>query len=194
MTRPITSRHVIRLAITVFTFLFFYAFAVNADAHTGEGLEEWRVGWVERVDGEGGLSSDLLTEWADMRDRHGCDWPGTECVFLAPQAGVINDGTYRGIGGDVERWRGLVETYFQPGDVPWAMRVMACESGGNPYAKNPNSSASGVFQFIRSTWDWVAPQLGYGTHASGAVFDPVANIHAASWLFYNGGSQHWVCR
>ena len=94
----------------------------------------------------------------------------------------------------VEQWRGLVETYFAPADVPWAMRVMACESGGDPNIKNKNSSASGLMQFIRSTWDWVAPPLGYGTHASGAVFDPEANIHAASWLFYNGGSSHWVCR
>jgi hypothetical protein len=31
-------------------------------------------------------------------------------------------------------------------------RIIAAESGGNPYAKNPNSSAGGLGQFIDSTW------------------------------------------
>lgn len=30
--------------------------------------------------------------------------------------------------------------------------IIKCESGGNPKAKNPRSSASGLFQFIDSTW------------------------------------------
>lgn len=30
--------------------------------------------------------------------------------------------------------------------------IIACESGGNPRAQNPRSSASGLFQFIDSTW------------------------------------------
>lgn len=30
--------------------------------------------------------------------------------------------------------------------------IIACESGGNPKAKNPSSTASGLFQFINGTW------------------------------------------
>jgi len=30
--------------------------------------------------------------------------------------------------------------------------IISAESGGNPYAKNPNSSAAGLGQFIDSTW------------------------------------------
>src|SRR5690606_3074634 len=30
--------------------------------------------------------------------------------------------------------------------------IIRCESGGNPRAQNPRSSASGLFQFIDSTW------------------------------------------
>jgi len=30
--------------------------------------------------------------------------------------------------------------------------IIACESGGDPKAKNPSSTASGLFQFINGTW------------------------------------------
>lgn len=30
--------------------------------------------------------------------------------------------------------------------------IIQCESGGNPRAKNPSSTASGLFQFINGTW------------------------------------------
>jgi hypothetical protein len=33
-----------------------------------------------------------------------------------------------------------------------ADQIMGVESGGNPYAKNPRSSATGVGQFLASTW------------------------------------------
>lgn len=35
---------------------------------------------------------------------------------------------------------------------PTFERIAKCESGGNLHAKNPNSSASGEFQFIWSSW------------------------------------------
>lgn len=39
-----------------------------------------------------------------------------------------------------------------PAEVALLNLIMGRESGGNPTAKNPNSSASGLFQFILSTW------------------------------------------
>ena len=36
-------------------------------------------------------------------------------------------------------------------------KIKASESGGKRYAKNPYGSASGYFQFIKSTWE----DLGY---------------------------------
>jgi resuscitation-promoting factor RpfA len=36
-------------------------------------------------------------------------------------------------------------------DPPWGI-IVQCESGGDPKATNPDSTASGLFQFINSTW------------------------------------------
>lgn len=38
------------------------------------------------------------------------------------------------------------------GPTPYQAATARRESGGDPYAKNPRSSASGLYQFTRSTW------------------------------------------
>lgn len=86
-------------------------------------------------------------------------------------------------------WRPIVELYFQPRHVERALRVMRCESGGDPDAKNPRSSASGLFQHLGSLWVARAEQAGW---AGADVFDPHANIAVAAWLVYQGGGWgHW---
>jgi hypothetical protein len=47
-------------------------------------------------------------------------------------------------------------------DPNYYSRVASAESGGNSNAKNPNSSASGTFQFIKSTWNAVVDKYGLG--------------------------------
>ncbi len=45
----------------------------------------------------------------------------------------------------------------------YAQRVVMIESGGNPHARNPRSSAAGLHQFTKGTWDALRhahPQLG----------------------------------
>jgi soluble lytic murein transglycosylase-like protein len=69
----------------------------------------------------------------------------------------------------------------------WALRVGKCESNYNPYAVNRSSGASGLFQFLPSTWAFT-PQ-----HAS-SPFDPVANAQAAAWLYNRSGPNQWQCR
>ncbi len=53
----------------------------------------------------------------------------------------------------------------------------AIESGMNPNAKAPTSSASGLFQFIKSTWDAMLNKYGgkYGLNSNASPFDPTAN-------------------
>jgi soluble lytic murein transglycosylase-like protein len=104
--------------------------------------------------------------------------------FLPPPTAEAWDGT-------VEYWRPLVEKHWDPQDVAWAMVIIDCESDGNPYAKNPNSSASGLFQQLARYWDDRARDAGW---AGASVFDPEANIAVSAHLFSWGGKSHWECK
>lgn len=96
-----------------------------------------------------------------------------------------------GMGSNVEQWRDLVTQYF-PGEVEMALCVIAGESGGNPNAQNPRSSAAGLWQFLRSTWDKMVPRdVTGGSYDSGAVLDPVAATRAAAWLRHAAGWSQW---
>jgi hypothetical protein len=91
----------------------------------------------------------------------------------------------------VERWRPAVATYFPTEQVDWALRIIECESHGDPNAKNPRSTASGLFQHLASLWEERAAAAGW---PGADVFDPYANIAVAAWLFETGGPGHWVCK
>lgn len=43
-------------------------------------------------------------------------------------------------------------------DENTAVRIAKCESSLNPKAKNKNSSASGLFQFLIGTWQWIGAE------------------------------------
>jgi soluble lytic murein transglycosylase-like protein len=90
------------------------------------------------------------------------------------------------MGSDVEQWRPLVEIHFGE-RTDGALRVMECESGGNPGAYNASSGASGLFQFLGSTWRRVGGE--------GDVFDPAENIRRAAVLSKGGTDWHeWTCK
>lgn len=98
---------------------------------------------------------------------------------------------------DVERWRPLVATYFPTDLLDEALSVMECESRGDPDAENPFSTASGLYQFIASTWNWASANAGF---TGVSVFDPEANIATAAFLVEYSVDrglpawQHWVCQ
>lgn len=90
----------------------------------------------------------------------------------------------------IEDWRPLVERYFVEDDVDRALQIIFCESGGDPAASNPTSSAQGLFQHLGSAWPKRAADAGWSGHD---VLDPVANIAVAAWLVYDGGGwSHWA--
>ena len=110
---------------------------------------------------------------------------------------VLN-GPYEELPGDfpfaVERWRAFLELEFPEGWVDWGLRIIACESRGDPDAKNRRSSAAGLFQFLRDTWDWVAESTRSPSYADGGPYHPLWNIRNAAWLLDHGGTSHWQCR
>lgn len=84
----------------------------------------------------------------------------------------------------------LYATY--PEEAPLMDRIISCESGWRPEAKNGSSSASGLAQFISSTW--VSSRTRMGLDASLSLrFDPIENIDTAVWLLRKEGPTHWEC-
>lgn len=61
------------------------------------------------------------------------------------------------------------------------------ESGGNPRAQNPHSSASGLFQFVDGTWNH------FGGYAR-AMYAPVSVQLQKFYIVWNGGrgAGNWV--
>jgi hypothetical protein len=78
----------------------------------------------------------------------------------------------------------------QGADAEQLLRVAYCESRFNPGAYNA-SGASGLFQFLPSTWAANSVRAGY---AGASVFDPVASANVAAWMFARGQAGQWVCR
>ncbi|MHB8613645.1 MAG: transglycosylase SLT domain-containing protein [Candidatus Dormibacteraceae bacterium] len=74
-----------------------------------------------------------------------------------------------------------------PAAVQWAINVAYCESRYHPNSVNSSSGASGLFQFLLSTW-------GGTPWASQSPFDPVANAQAAAWLYSHYGPGRWQCQ
>lgn len=97
--------------------------------------------------------------------------PGVDYAFGDQAAGDASAAT-RGMAGDI---RAIVSQAAQRHGVdPGAMlRIAMIESSGNPKAKNPKSSAGGLFQFIDST----AAQYGLADR-----YDPAQAADAAARL------------
>lgn len=110
--------------------------------------------------------------------------PGTTVTTTTTTTTVTTD---PGDGGDypwspppeVEQWRSLVAQHFPSNRVDEALHIMWCESRGDAEAYNPYSGASGLFQFIPSTWASASASAGY---SGASAFDAVANTASAAWL------------
>lgn len=108
---------------------------------------------------------------------------------------VSTGGDRKGRGGEaspsaaVDRWRPLVEYWFPPGEVEKALRVIWCESRGNPDAVNPASTqASGLFQHLPEFWPQRSQAAGF---PGSSIFNPTANVGVAAWLVNRDGWGHW---
>ncbi len=176
-------------ASLLITLLLVVAVVPEARAHTDAELDAWSEGWARRAINN--MTVDLEAEYEDWASRHpryfGRPVPHTHPARDSARGGVAP----RVYAGGVEQWRPLVETYFAADQVERAMRIMRCESGGLPTAKNPGSSASGLFQHLARYWPSRSNSAGW---AGASIWDPEANIAVAAWLQRTGGWSHWVCR
>lgn len=139
----------------------------------------------------------------DMRERHPCrrvmDTWSEACEVAAPvppstgpSLPAVAPSVDRGMGAGVEQWRSLVTAYFPADQVERALCIMSHESGGNPGAANPSSTAAGLFQFLRSTWDSMVPgDVTGGSYDSGQVYNGEANVRSAAWLMAAEGWSQW---
>ena len=159
---------------------------MSAQAHTRDELDEWIVVWVIEADDH--LSVGMIAEFHDMVLRHP--------YYFDPQPVVQATQTARGTQwtGNVEQWRPLVATFFVSDKVETAMCILARETGftGDPNADNPRSSAAGLFQFLRSTWNKIPLSVTGGSYDSGMVYDPTANVRTAAWLQSHFGWGQWT--
>ncbi len=68
-------------------------------------------------------------------------------------------------------------------------RIAFCESRFDPSARNPSSTASGLFQFLTSTW------AGNRYGAAGfSVWSPLASALGAAYHISRYGDRAWECR
>lgn len=160
-------------------FLTIVLTATPALAHSTEELDEWVAEWTTEADHS--LSPTLIDEFQDMAARH----PGYfhHPIYVEPSFSASYSG-------NVEQWRTLVSGYDW--NVDTALCVIRGESGGDPLIDNrQGSSAAGLWQFLKGTWDWVADQTGGPSYDSGAPYDPVIATGYAYWLWARQGWGPW---
>lgn len=80
----------------------------------------------------------------------------------------------------------MASKYKVDGEV--MKRIIKAESGGNPNAKNKNSTASGCSQFIKSTWEGTLRQMG---REYISPFDARTNVEAMAFKISRGGIGAW---
>ena len=182
-------RRVLPLILVLGAFLIILLMlAVKSEAHTAEECDQ--------------LTQEL-GEWFEYEQWHGTNFLALEdlrglldekVAWCSPKrTHTTHSRSTRSYGGGVEQWRPLVTQYFRSADIEIALCLIGYETGftGNPNAKNPRSSAAGLFQFLRSTWDKVPLSVTGGTYDSGQVYQPEANVRSAAWLKDASGWSQW---
>lgn len=153
--------------------------------HPIDALDEWADDFVDRILDEG-LTIEMVDEYNDMAQRH----PRYFGRYVPPpkraSSSAPRSSSSSGMGSNVEQWRGLVASYFPANQVNTALCVMRGESGGNPNADNPRSTAVGLMQILASLWGPV-----YGVSHE-QLKNPDTNMRVARGVWDRQGWGAWV--
>ncbi len=74
-------------------------------------------------------------------------------------------------------------------DASQVIRIMYCESSGNPYAAN--NIYFGLFQHHVNYWPIRASRYGI---PESSIYDPYAQVHVTARMFAEGLSYLWECK
>lgn len=120
-----------------------------------------------------------------LTDAEWFAWPPAVQPDPAPTPPV--QPVYRGMGsGYVEQWRTMVAYYWgKHGATDRMLRIMRCESGGNPNAWNRSTDVRGLFQVRYPLWSKPWP---------GNYFDPWTNAAIAYQVWLVQGYRAWACK
>jgi len=98
----------------------------------------------------------------------------------------------------IARW-----TAAYPVSAAWVSSILECESGMNPTAYNPASGASGIAEFMPTTFlEWrdrlnqdtrLAPGLTTFDPEFGDEWDVNAAIHVMVYALWMGQAWRWSC-
>lgn len=72
-----------------------------------------------------------------------------------------------------------------------ALAIAKAESGLDPNARNPGSTASGLFQFINGTFKWLCIDTYAITDTMDDKNDPHVQTECAIMAFKDGLESHW---
>lgn len=178
---------VVAVLVPVTVLIAMLVFITRAQAHTAAELDEWTEEWVAAADES--LTPHLMSLLDDMESRH----PWYYATAEEHQHLTVRSRAWPASPAAIEQWRPLVAAYFPASEVDRALCIMGYETGwtGDPNSKNPRSTAAGLFQFLRDTWDRVPLSVSGGSYDSGQVYKPEPNVASAAWLQARSGWWPW---
>lgn len=113
-------------------------------------------------------------------------WPVVATPTHQPDPVPVTTPVYRGMGSNVEQWRSMVAYYWgKHGATDRMLRIMRCESGGNPNARNVRTDVRGLFQVKYPLWSKLWP---------GNYYDPWTNAAIAYQVWLSQGYRAWACK
>ncbi len=75
-------------------------------------------------------------------------------------------------------------------DYDLAVAIATCESQLEPTAKNPHSTAKGVYQFLDGTWRYYGLKK-WGTLDGRDVLNYADNVELGVWVIARFGTKDW---